>query len=203
MIRVDLAGQRFGKLIAVRFVGRGPSNKTMWECGCDCGLTTIATQGNLRSGNSKSCGCEKHRTTHGHTRKSRHTREYRSWAHAIARCHGPKPDKCYAPRGIIVCQKWRHSFEAFLADMGMRPPGTSLDRFPDNDGNYEPENCRWATPKQQGRNTRSNVLTESSVREIRGRVELGESQRSMMKRFGVSSATVSNVVNDKTWSGVR
>ncbi len=91
--------------------------------------------------------------THGHAVAE--TRTYRTWQHMLGRC---KTHPAYVARGIVVCDRWQ-SFEAFLADMGERPPGRSLDRV-DNAGNYEPGNCRWATPREQQANMRTNVFLE-------------------------------------------
>lgn len=87
------------------------------------------------------------------------TRTYEAWKHMIQRCTNPhaKHFSYYGGRGITVCERWLSSFENFLADMGERPPGLTLDRYPDNDGNYEPDNCRWATWTQQAANRRKRA----------------------------------------------
>lgn len=137
---------------------------TRWLCQCVCGTKRPVRTSHLRSRASKSCGCIHQ---HGESRISRSQHgmylspEYRAWAHMIERCHNPGAQSYanYGGRGIRVCERWRVSFVAFMADMGQRPsPHHSIDRFPDNNGNYEPENCRWAIPKQQMRNTRRNRL---------------------------------------------
>lgn len=94
-------------------------------------------------------------TTHGHARRQQQTSTYLCWSAMHRRCfnHNAKDYPEYGGRGITVCDRWRQ-FEGFLADMGERPAGLSIDRFPDNDGNYEPSNCRWATPSEQARNRR-------------------------------------------------
>jgi hypothetical protein len=88
-----------------------------------------------------------------------HSRDWESWQGMIRRCYNPnfKGYAGYGAKGITVCERWRNSFTAFVADMGPRPPGKSLDRFPDPAGNYEPENCRWATPLEQRHNRISNI----------------------------------------------
>jgi len=95
-------------------------------------------------------------TKHNHARRGRQTGEYWSWCSMIQRCTNPRARsyKDYGGRGIRICPRWRKSFVLFLADMGPRPKGATLDRFPDNDGDYRPGNCRWATPKQQRQNSR-------------------------------------------------
>lgn len=99
-----------------------------------------------------------HRLTHGHNRLGRRTKAYRTWAHIKGRCYNPKDAsyKHYGGRGIQVCQRWRDSFQNFLADMGNPEPGLTLERR-DNDGDYCPENCYWGTYADQSRNTRKNV----------------------------------------------
>lgn len=154
----DLTGQRFGRLVIVSFGGINRSGKATWECLCDCGHTLVAISGNLRSGNTGSCGCAHregliHRnTTHGQNRSP----EYTAWQRLLGRCFcetNSDYDR-YGGRGITVCTRWRYSFEAFYADMGPKPSGhrISIERL-DNDGHYEPGNCVWATQAQQTRNT--------------------------------------------------
>lgn len=152
----DLCGLRFGRLIVTKFVYIGKGGFAYWLCRCDCGAEKIIRGVSLSSGHAKSCGClQRERTTqastiHGHATDIRGmSPEYNSWRGMLDRCENQtnKRFRHYGGRGIIVCSRW-HSFKNFLADMGPRPTGTSLDRI-DADGNYEKSNCRWATASEQ------------------------------------------------------
>jgi hypothetical protein len=152
----DITGQRFGRLIATRRVGINTHKQVVWEFSCDCGNTRIAPSGGVLSGRSNSCGClkrelsKKRFTKHAMASSS----EWRSWRHMKDRCLNQNDKRFgnYGGRGITVCERWLNSFDRFISDMGKRPTSKhSLDRI-DVNGNYEPENCRWATPKQQARN---------------------------------------------------
>ena len=153
-----LFGRRFGRLIARRYV-----KGSKWECICDCGTIVIVDTAKLTTGHTKSCGClqvdraAEANTTHGQARARLRsvTSTYRTWQQMKRRCFNPANHnyKYYGGRGVVVCDRWRESFEAFLEDMGERPSGHTIDRI-NSDGNYEPGNCRWATPTEQRRNRR-------------------------------------------------
>jgi hypothetical protein len=152
--KVIAAGARFGQLTALDRVGREKPSK--WRLRCDCGNETVAFVFNLAAGRTKSCGCSVIR--HGHARNGRVSGEYISWRAMLSRCTNPSSVnwQWYGGSGISVCPEWRDSFEAFYRDLGPRPPGTTLDRFPDRNGHYEKGNCRYATPEEQANNRRNN-----------------------------------------------
>lgn len=138
------------------------AGKSKWKCLCDCGNTSIVIGYRLKTAHTKSCGCIRHsvsvaaNTTHGQavTETGRPSSEYYAWAHMLARCTNPKNKAYYryGGAGITVCDRWK-KFENFFADMGAKPSSIhSLDRYPNQRGGYEPDNCRWATPKQQNNN---------------------------------------------------
>lgn len=153
-------GDRFGRLVVIKQLAPDRHQKTRWRCRCDCGRVVDANGSHLRSGHTTSCGCGKveafgdRNRTHGMS----HLPEYMIWKLMKQRCYwrAHRYFKDYGGRGIRVCARWRKSFANFLADVGHRPtPRHSLDRYPDNDGDYKPTNVRWATPKQQAANKRA------------------------------------------------
>src|SRR5580693_2694053 len=146
--RLELTGSRFGRLTVSGFA-YVKSRRAYWNCVCDCGAVRVVASATLVIGNTKSCGClgrenlKASNLIHGMSK----TAEHKTWSGIIKRCENPKGKywKNYGGRGIKICERWRNSFLNFYADMGPRPsPQHSIDRFPNNDGNYEPENCRWA-----------------------------------------------------------
>ena len=160
---LDLTGMRFGRLVAMEREINGPKNVS-WRCKCDCGTEKWIRLSHLRSGNTRSCGCgasdasRKRSTKHG----MYGTRTYRIWMLMHQRCSNPKSTSYpfYGALGVRVCGAWA-TFERFFADMGECPGDAhSLDRFPDRKGNYEANNCRWATKIQQARNTKANRWIE-------------------------------------------
>lgn len=153
---LDLTGRTCGRWLVLY---RAPNigRRTAWWCECDCGAFRVVLTQSLRNGSSASCGCLKRERMSGvmAVHRACGTREYNSWQNMIQRCTNVnrKEYANYGGRGITVCPEWRLSFEAFYKDMGPRPEGMTLDRA-DNEGNYEPGNCRWATRSQQNHNQR-------------------------------------------------
>lgn len=158
---IDLTGRVFGMLTVIR---RGGSKPVKWFCQCECGNETVTHGASLRKGKTRSCGCligaTARATFRKHGRSS--TQVYRAWTGMIERCSNPnfRQWDSYGGRGITICDRWRERFENFLADIGEPPsPDHSLDRI-NNDGNYEPGNCRWATRVEQSANRRKVARIE-------------------------------------------
>jgi len=151
---INLAGQVFGKLTIIEQVD-DPRKGAHWRCLCECGNTTVTAGCRIVSGKTTSCGCWKRncQRTHGMGKTS----TYLSWQEMKRRVTDPNKEsyKYYGARGITICDRWKESFENFLSDMGPRPEGTTLDRKEVN-GNYEPDNCKWSTQKEQCNNRRDN-----------------------------------------------
>ena len=162
----DLSGRVFSRLKVVREVGR-TKGRRMWECVCDCGSIATVDHRALKSGNTSSCGCfrkesaAKQKTIHGYAKRGSKSRIYKVWGWILARCQTPSASgyENYGGRGIKVCNRWKE-FENFLADMGDPEDCTLTIERKDNDGDYEPGNCRWATRAEQGVNKRNNRFIE-------------------------------------------
>jgi hypothetical protein len=155
----DITGLKFGHLTVLHKTDKRRDGRIVWICRCDCGRQTTTTAHQLRSGGKRSCRCLKIRLRHGHARRGTRSRTYNTWHSMLQRCSNPNHPayQYYGGRGIGVCDRWR-DFLNFLADMGKRPKGTTLDRYPDGDGDYRPGNCRWVSPYEQAQNRRERAI---------------------------------------------
>ncbi len=205
---IDMTDIRFGRLTVLHRMKNNKHNRAVWKCACDCGGEVITDGNILRTGMTKSCGClrsemgerlGKSSATHGMT----HSAEFNIWAGMKKRCNDKNNQgyRNYGARGIKVCDRWIESFDNFYADMGKRPDGLSVDRI-DNDGDYTPENCRWATDQDQCRNYRRNVLNEVAVRVARYFYRKGISVAEIAKTYNVNRRTLNDAIRGITWEGV-
>lgn len=161
----ELLGVAFGRLTVTALLPN-----SMCSCDCSCGTRGhVTARYSIRHGLCKSCGCifreKSPRLNHGEATKGQWTPEYRAWTLMNTRCYNPKCTryKNWGGRGIQVCGEWRNDYRAFLAYVGRKPTQHhSLDRYPNNDGNYEPGNVRWATRSEQARNSRPRKLATNA-----------------------------------------
>ncbi len=165
MKKSDLTGLCVGRLVVASEAGIDKHGRHLWRCDCACGGQVVVIATLLKTGKRKSCGCGQAAGFAAHVLNKKgkgptvaHPREYGVWSKMLRRCENSRDGSYadYGGRGIRVCERWQ-SFDLFIADMGRRPEATSLDRI-DNDGHYEPSNCRWASSKVQARNRRSNRM---------------------------------------------
>ena len=158
---VDLTGKKFGRVTVIKRVGTEKHGGIIWNCSCSCGNSFNVVGDSLKRGLTKSCGCYRKENTSKMSKKHGLKKHplYNLWVGIRARCNNQKHKsyKNYGGRGIKICERW-NNFESFISDMGDRPsPEHSIDRI-NNNGDYCPENCKWSTQKEQGRNMRKNVI---------------------------------------------
>ncbi len=165
----DMAGQVFGKWTVLGY-DHAKDRNSFWLCRCECGTEKPVRGTDLRSSVStqcKSCASRQSPTKHGGSSEDGNSPEYRIWIGMKQRCYNPNAAgfKDYGGRGIVVCDRWKDDYAAFLEDMGPRPDGLTIDRL-DNDGDYEPGNCEWKTQTYQNRHTRRNRYLEHDGRRM-------------------------------------
>lgn len=192
----DISNQRFGRLVAIAPTGEMRRGVSLWRCRCDCGETKIAAVNSLRGGLVRSCGClirevaAERQRTHG----MHGTRTYKTWDCMIQRCSNPSSTSYprYGGIGTTVCDRWR-KFESFLADMGERPSGMSLDRIDSNKG-YEPGNCRWSDTLTQARNRRKRTTTYQEAEQVRSLHADGWTPSQICKHLGLTRGSVNGII---------
>jgi len=203
----DLTGHKFGPLTIIGFSVLSRWWGPCWTSRCKCGRTNIIQEHLLKSKPETICNCKDRKIPQSariHSAAPRRTNpvEYYCWRNMKNRCYN-KNDigfKNYGGRGITVCKRWRNSFPNFLADMGNKPdPKLSIDRI-DNNGNYEPGNCRWATRKQQAKNTRRRVMTDSDISLAIKLRRQGKKLKEIANLIGVNDRTISKVTKQSALS---
>lgn len=207
---LDLKGKRFGRWIVSNRVENSKGGQSYWLCKCDCGNKREVIGSSLKLGFSKSCGCLQKETIyqlnfkHGCAIRGKATRTWRIWQGMKDRCNRTTSliYKWYGGRGISVCERWL-VFKNFLADMGEAPEGLTLDRK-DNNGNYEPDNCRWITQAQQIRNSNSTKLNFLKVQVIKKLLKESKlRQWEIAEIFNVSRPTINSVNRERTWKDIK
>lgn len=193
----NLIGRVFGRLTVLAETPNSDPRRRKWACRCECGTITSTVGYAMLAGKTQSCGCHRRDvmralvTTHGHAKSGKEHPLYRTWAHMRARCSSPAYHSYhrYGGRGITIDPRW-DDFSAFLSDMGDKPKGYSLDRI-DNNGNYSPSNCRWASPREQANNTMKVSLFE----------HLGKSMTlaEWSRETGINKITLWRRLNELGW----
>jgi len=197
MALIDRTNQKYNLLTVTSRAPNTKGGSARWHCSCSCGGVTIVRGDSLQDGSTKSCGCLMDRTTHGMTG----TKLYKVWSSMRERTSSSthKSYHRYGGRGISICNEWRDfiPFQTWAASSGYADKLT-IDRI-NNDGNYEPTNCRWATRAEQGQNTSTTKLTEDDIPVIRVMVNDGWTRKKVAELFSVTDMTIGRIVNNKRW----